>query len=217
MIEMKHVSFRYGRGEWVFRDLSLTVEKHRCTFLVGRNGSGKTTLGKLMTGILKPVSGTVLVDGLDTVKAELHQIGARVGYLFQEPERQLFAPTVWEELTFVLDLFGIEKRLQKERAEMLLEQFHLQKVKNHFTCQLSRGEKQRLALAAIMVNNPHFLILDEPTTGLDPRRREALAEILARCKAQGTGMVVISLDKKFTEKLADRIITLSDGGITDGY
>ncbi len=217
MIEMSHVSFRYGRGDWVFRGLSLAVEKHRCTFLVGRNGSGKTTLGKLMAGILKPVSGTVLVDGLDTRQAELYQIGARVGYLFQEPERQLFAPTVWEELTFVLDLFGIEKKLQEERAEMLLKQFHLQKVKNSFTYQLSRGEKQRLALAAVMINNPAFLILDEPTTGLDPRRREALAEILEECKAQGIGMVVISHDRKFTERLADRIITLSDGGITDGH
>lgn len=216
MIALNAVSFRYPRGNWILKDINLHIESKKCTFMVGPNGGGKTTLGKLMTGILKPTLGDVFVDKLNTKQAKLYQVGTKVGYLFQEPERQIFAATVRDELAFVMELKGIEKEVIEQRVEVALVRFQLQEVADSFPFQLSRGEKQRLALATVLMNNPSFLILDEPTTGLDVERKERLSEIIRELKKRGTGMVIISHDERFVEKHADRIIIVAGGGVRDG-
>ena len=173
-------------------------------------------MGKLMTGILKPTLGDVFVDKLNTKQAKLYQVGTKVGYLFQEPERQIFAATVRDELAFVMELKGIEKEVIEQRVGAALVRFQLQEVADSFPFQLSRGEKQRLALATVLMNNPSFLILDEPTTGLDVERKKRLSEIIRELKKRGTGMVIISHDERFVEKHADRIIIVAGGGVRDG-
>ena len=140
MIALNAVSFRYPRGDWILKDINLHIESKKCTFMVGPNGGGKTTLGKLMTGILKPTLGDVFVDKLNTKQAKLYQVGTKVGYLFQEPERQIFAATVRMSLPLSWNSRALERVI--DRGSVALVRFQRRKWQI-LPFQLSRGEKQR--------------------------------------------------------------------------
>ncbi len=213
MITVDHVNFAYSRkSPTVLHQISMTLQPHEVTALVGPNGCGKTTLGKLMAGILKPDRGQVHVNGLDTRTTDLSVLGQHIGYLFQEPERQLFASSVRDELSFVFDLMGEAAAAYAQKVDEMLTRFHLQHLAENFPFQLSRGEKQRLAIATVMINDPAYYIFDEPTTGLDEVRRQELSDILKGLCSNGTGMMIISHDRPFIERHAQRIIRM-EGGI----
>lgn len=145
----------------------------------------------------------------------LGQIGSKIGYLFQNPDNQIFAPTVREEISFIPELKGCPHEEIAHTTDKMLELFGLRGLEDALPFRLSRGEKQRLALAAILVNHPLFLILDEPTTGLDIERKNMLSNVIRKLKEDGLGMVVISHDEPFIKSHADRLIKLSGGEITD--
>ncbi|MFO8060788.1 MAG: ABC transporter ATP-binding protein, partial [Bacillota bacterium] len=172
MLSLTDVSYTYPAGDdRILRGINLQVAGDGVTAITGPNGSGKTTLGKIMAGIIKPAAGRAEIFGTDTREMSLGQIGQKIGYLFQEPERQIFAPTVEEELSFVLRVRGLPGAEIEDTVSQMLERFHLLGLRDRFPFLLSRGEKQRLALAAVLVNRPRFLVLDEPTTALDLRRQ----------------------------------------------
>jgi len=214
MLELKNISFSYPARERR-QNFSLAMEyfapSGQCTAIMGENGSGKTTLGKLVAGLLRPDAGCVLYDGEDIATWKLGQIGKQVGYLFQEPSRQLFTPRPLEEIAFPLELRGVPKDEAEAKAIELLRQFELEHIKDSTTYTLSRGEKQRLAIAAAMIAEPRFFVLDEPTTGLDKRRRGILAETLRSLMDGGVGILLISHDSVFVDEMqAD--IRIMDGG-----
>lgn len=214
-IQMEKIEFGYKRSQRIIPGVSGSFWCHHCTAIVGANGSGKTTLGKLLAGILKPWSGKVWIQKETTTQLRLGQIGQRVGYVFQEPDRQLFAPSVREELLFVARLQGMLDSAVEGKAQQMLAEFGLDHVADSFPHALSRGEKQRLALAAVLMQEPGFLILDEPTTGLDKERRQQLTEHVQTLKAAGVGFVIISHDDRFVNNNADRVLTMSGGEIVD--
>jgi energy-coupling factor transport system ATP-binding protein len=199
----------------VIDGLSIKLYKEQFTAITGPNGSGKTTLGKLMTGILKPQEGYVYISGKNSADMKLGEIGQRIGYLFQNPGLQIFAPTVREEITFALELKGYSKDVIDKEANRFMKDFDLLHLKDAFPFKLSRGEKQRLAIAAVLVNRPGFLVLDEPTTGLDVERRRALSDMLINLKEKGIGMAVISHDRAFIRRLADRVIKMDRGEVVE--
>ena len=206
-IELENIRFAYPhRTDFELNIKTLTLEGN--VAIMGDNGSGKTTLGKLVAGLLRPVCGAVKYDGIDIAAWKLGEIGQQVGYLFQEPARQIFAPRPLEEIAFPLELRGIPKEIAHEKARALLQAFELENITENTTYTLSRGEKQRLALAAAMVMNPRFFVLDEPTTGLDPRRREILANTL---KKMQTGLLLISHDRLFVEQCNAKIYRMERG------
>jgi energy-coupling factor transport system ATP-binding protein len=211
-IEFENVYFKYEK-EHVINNISLQFNQNEFTAITGPNGGGKTTLGKLMTGILKPNLGRILIEKKDTCKMTLAQISSKIGYLFQNPECQIFAPTVEEEISFVLKLKGMGEEEIKQRVESVMEIFQLFSLGQALPFNLSRGEKQRLALAGILVNQPKFLVLDEPTTGLDFERRKTLSNIVDKLLEQGIGMVVISHDETFVNEHAVRIIEIAGGEV----
>jgi energy-coupling factor transport system ATP-binding protein len=216
MIAVENVDFTYGRkSPTVLHQIQVTLDPHEVTALVGPNGCGKTTLGKLMAGILKPTRGQVRVDGLDTRKTDLSVLGQHIGYLFQEPERQLFASSVRDELAFVFDLMGEDKAQYADKVDQMLSRFHLEHLADDFPFQLSRGEKQRLAIATVMINNPAYYIFDEPTTGLDEIRRQELSDILLDLSSNRTGMMIISHDRSFIERHAQRIVRMEGGKVIE--
>ena len=212
-LELKNISFTYS-GKEKRQDFTLAVEYFRpgrCTALMGENGSGKTTLGKLAAGLLRPDAGCVLYNGEDIAGWKLGDIGKQVGYLFQEPSRQIFAPRPLEEVALALELRGVPKHEAEQRAMELLKQFELTDIIDNTTYTLSRGEKQRLAIAAAMVVQPRFFVLDEPTTGLDRRRRRILADTLQELMSSGVGILLISHDREFANELGAET-RLMDGG-----
>lgn len=168
-----------------------------------------------MTGILRPQKGCVRICGSDSNGMKLGEIGRRVGYLFQNPALQIFAPSVREEVSFALELKGYSSEEIGRRVDEVLRDLDLFHLQDALPFKLSRGEKQRLAIAAVLVNKPGFLILDEPTTGLDMERRRVLSDMLRDLKQKGIGMAVISHDRAFIDRLADREVRMHGGEIVE--
>lgn len=215
-IKVENVSYIYPKStKKVLNNINLDLYRKDFTAIIGSNGSGKTTLCKLLTGIFKPEKGCVLIDGIDSRKMNLCQCGKKIGYLFQNPDRQIFAPTVEEELAFTLDIKGMGKENIEIEINKMMEIFDLNHLRNRFPFSLSRGEKQRLALAAIFINEPKFLILDEPTTGLDIERIKVLSKMINKLKLRGIGITVISHNEEFVKQHATRIVRMESGQIVE--
>jgi len=209
-IEMRDVSFQYPRGGFALHGVNVSMADGESVALTGLNGSGKTTLGKLLCGLLQPSGGAVLFDGEDTARWSLGRRGQRIGYLFQEPSRQLFAPTVLEELTFTQELAGVPPAQAKARAMELLARFELDQLTQRGVLTLSRGEQQRLAVCGLLLHRPGALVLDEPTTGLDARRKEILTGVIAECLRDGVSMLLISHDTAFARRVAQREVKMEE-------
>jgi energy-coupling factor transport system ATP-binding protein len=178
MIELKHIRFRYpgAENDAVLRGVSFRLGDGEKVAMMGANGSGKTTLVRLLNGLLLPEEGEVLVDGLSTRDPEsLFPIRKRVGMVFQNPDNQIVAATVIREIAFGLENLGVPNKEMKNRVETALNRFHLEAYREHPPHLLSGGERQRLALASVWAMQPRYLILDEPTSLLDPvSRKETL-------------------------------------------
>lgn len=199
-IDVSDLVFRYKKGNFALSCPNLEFSLGEFSLITGPNGSGKTTLSKLMCGILKPNQGQVRIYGRTTTTLSLGEIGGQVGYLFQDPSRQLFAGTVWKEMTFVHDLLGKEPEAVAVKALQLLERFGLTALKERSIYYLSGGEKQRLAICTILMGGAQFLILDEPTVGLDKHNRETLYEMLDDLAAEGKGIAVITHESELAQR-----------------
>ncbi len=211
-IEMRNVCYSIENRK-IIKDLSLSIHKGEFTGLIGRNGCGKTTLTKLMLGILKKDSGEISIDSKNVEKYKLCDIGMKIGYVFQNPSYQIFAPTVEEELSFAMKYKGIDEKMIKDKVHKIIKRFSLEDAAKVTTYNLSQDEKQRLAIGCMMLNEPEFMILDEPTVGLDSTRKNRLFEYLQEINKQGVGIMVVGHDKEIIDKYAQRIILMKDGGI----
>lgn len=209
IIQAESLCFTYPN--FALQNVNFSLHAGELLAITGANGSGKTTLGKLLCGLLKPTSGAVLIHGEHTENWRLGQFGQHVGYLFQEPAQQIFAPTVLEELTFIQELRGLPQEESHTHAHELLARFELTHLAEQSTLTLSRGEQQRLALCGLLLNQPAALILDEPTTGLDPRRCEILSRMLSECLRDGVAILLISHDQAFVQANATRELHMRDG------
>jgi len=224
VILAENLTFRYednihrrgekgSAGEPAIAGLDLTLYRGEAVALAGQNGAGKTTLGKLLAGILEPSSGRVLLWGRDASDMQLFEIGQKIGYCFQNPERQLFAATVEEEISFGLIYRGMQKSEVDRITGELIQLFELESVRDCFPLNLSYGEKKRLALAASLALSPEYLILDEPTAGLDSGRIEILGRVLKELRSRNIGMLLISHNEEFLRENTARILTMEGGRI----
>jgi len=202
-ISLSNLVFCYAKGDFVLSCPSLDFPHGELRLIMGANGSGKTTLSKLMCGILKPLQGDVRIFGKPSSALSLGQIGSDVGYLFQNPARQLFAGTVWREMVFVDELLGRDLEASAQRAQDLLERFGLGALKERSIYNLSGGEKQRLALCTLLMGGAQFLILDEPTVGLDRQNREILYTIIDDLLEEGRGLAVITHEKELISRYSN--------------
>ncbi|MDO4581367.1 MAG: ABC transporter ATP-binding protein [Bacillota bacterium] len=210
MIEIDNINFSYPRAQQpVFTAFSLCVEKGGVTALSGPNGCGKTTLARLIVGLLRPSAGRIVIDGTDIAPLNLFEIGQRAGYLFQNPNRQLFNTSVYEEIAVGLRNRGLAADVVERRVAELLEDFYLTAYRDVFPLQLSLGERQRVALAAVLALDSDYLLLDEPTCGLDMRCRRQLGELLLDlCARRQRGLLVISHERSFIRRYCDRELVL---------
>jgi energy-coupling factor transport system ATP-binding protein len=224
MITFQNVSARYSQpnGEWqtVLHAINLTVEQGEFVAIIGRNGSGKTTLARLCNGLVLPSEGTVRVGGLE-ISADHHshirEIRRIVGMVFQNPENQIVSTTVEREIAFGLENLAVSRDEMHERVNDALAAFDLEKYRHRPPASLSGGEKQRLALAAVMAMQPAYLILDEPTAMLDyEHKKKFLAYVnqLSTFRSNGHAQTVILITQDPVEALfARRLIVLHAGGI----
>lgn len=212
-IALYDVVFRYPRGGFALKCPFLELPAGEVTLIAGPNGSGKTTLSKLMCGILRPQQGRISVFGSGIEGLSLGEIGRRVGYLFQNPSRQLFAATVWQEMLFVPEVLGEDPGPLEARAEALLARFGLTELKDRRVPTLSRGEKQRLAICTMLMGGAEFFILDEPTAGLDRPNRAKLYRLIDELLAQGKGAAVITHSREAAARWACRQVRLEEGRV----
>ena len=207
-IEIKNLTFAYPRSQTpVFENFSANFPEKGITVMVGQNGAGKSTLIRCLMGILKPQQGEICIDGQNAAEMTLAQRGRLMGYVMQNPARQLFSATIEEEMQFGLKNMGLSADEIALRTETYLKMFHLAGREKEFPFNLSHGEKQRLVMAAILSMKPKYLILDEPTSGLDLKNKNQLAAYL---KSVDAGVVMISHDHKFNDRVADRIFQMGE-------
>ncbi len=209
-LRAENVWYTYG-GREALRGLSLEARPGQILALMGRNGAGKTTLLKLLVGLLKPGQGRVLVGGTDTRRLPLDAIVRQVGYVPQRPDVLLFADSVRDELAFTRRNHGLP--LDGAALDNLVQRLHLTDYMDRDPKDLSVGERQRVALAAILAAEPGALLLDEPTRGMDYRQKDALAAVLRDLAAAGRTIVLATHDVELAAHLADRVALLSEGQV----
>lgn len=214
MIECDSVRFGYGKTKdaELIHGISLSIEDGEFVALTGENGAGKSTFSKLLAGILKPFDGKICVNGIDTKKAKNSMLAKTTGFLFQNPDRQLCTYTVRDEITFGQKALktGTEEEISK-RTEKIIERFGFNPDEAPFS--LSRGQRQRLALASIIAVEPKVMILDEPTTGLDYKECMEIMSAVKELNKNGTTVIMVCHDMELVLDFARRMIVLADGKI----
>ncbi|GMU56706.1 MAG: putative ABC transporter ATP-binding protein [Candidatus Xenobia bacterium] len=210
MIVVRDLSFAYPGGHPVLQGIDLELAPGELVVLTGPNGCGKTTLARHLNGLLLPQQGTVQVDDLPTSQAEVRRL---VGMVFQEPESQIVAPVVEEDVAFGLENLGLPREEMRRRVEWALERLDLTAVRRSEPHLLSGGQKQRLALASVLAMKPRYLVLDEPTTMLDPWSRREVLELLGDLR-KTEGIAIILVTHRLEEALeADRVVVLANGRV----
>ncbi|MFI6869130.1 energy-coupling factor ABC transporter ATP-binding protein [Nocardia sp. NPDC050406] len=206
MIELEAVGHTFGERE-VLRSLDLTLTEHRIG-VIGSNGSGKSTFARLLNGLQIPSTGHVRVDGLDTRKKG-REIRRLVGFVFQDPDVQIVMPTVAEDLAFGLKHHGLAKPEIAQRVTEVLDEYGLTEFRDHPAHLLSGGQKQMLAIAAVLAVRPRYVIFDEPTTLLDLRNKRRIAQLLRTIPQQ---VIAISHDLDLLTDF-DRVLVFDEGRI----
>lgn len=217
VVEVRDVWFSYPDGTHALRGVSLELRRGELAALMGPNGSGKTTLAKVIAGLLKPSKGEVIVQGKPLRSYTRLELSSRVGYVYQNPQHQLFCQTVFEEVAFGLKLRGVKGEELERRVSSALRLFGLEELRDEHPFFLSKGEKRRLALASVYVLEPALLLVDEPTTGQDLRFGDQLFTMLRNLAESGKSVLVITHSVDHAVRFADRLIVMSNGRvIADG-
>jgi energy-coupling factor transport system ATP-binding protein len=198
-------------------EVDLSIYEGEFIAILGQNGSGKTTLAKHFNGLLKPTSGRMMVRGKATVEYSHREMARLVGYVFQNPDHQIFARTVKEEVGFSLKVLKEDPKTIDKRVAEALEVVGLQGYEEKVPFALTKGERQRVAVASVLAAQPQVVILDEPTTGLDYRHQRNMMEVLKRLNQRGHTIIVITHSMWVAAEYAERTLVMKDGTIlSDG-
>lgn len=210
-IDVRQARYVYPSGNVVaLGGVDLQVEHGEILGIIGQNGSGKTTLTKLFNGLLKPSAGTVIVNGVDTAQHTVQQMAAHVGYVFQNPNHQLFARTIRAELEFGPRNLGVPEEEIAERVARAVEFFDLASVVEEHPYRVSFPIRKLVGIASIVTMNPSILIFDEPSTGQDHNTTQVINSLMRRLRDQGTTVVCVSHDMPLLADVVERVIVMKD-------
>jgi energy-coupling factor transport system ATP-binding protein len=213
MIEVENVYFSYPNGVKALKGISVSIKNGEFMAIMGQNGAGKTTLIKHFNGLLKPSEGTVRVDGVETTKTSVAALARNAGFVFQNPDHQLFSETVEEEIAFALKNFGFDPEVIEQRITWALNLLGLTQYRKTSPFLLSGGERKRVALASVLAWNPNTLILDEPTIGQDHQQKEKLRQFVVQMQTQGKTVVIVTHDVEFVAESNPRVVLMKEGTI----
>ncbi len=210
MIQVKNLWHIYEGRKEALRGINFEMGQE-IVALVGPNGSGKTTLAKHLNGLLKPTKGDVVVDGLNTKEHSVAELSRIVGYVFQNPEHMFFEENIFREVSFGPKNLGLSDDEVRERVSWALERVNLKGYEDRTPYSLSGGEKQRLAIACVLAMKPKYIVLDEPTTGLDERSAESVRDVIRSLHKAGHGILLITHEMDLVLELAQRVVLLYRG------
>ena len=211
IVEVKDLHFRYKDGTHALKGVSLNVPKGSRTALLGPNGAGKSTLLLHLNGINLPQQGSVAINGLSVDIQNEKKIRTKVGLVFQDPDDQVFAMTVWDDVAFGPLNMELDRGLVQKRVEEALHSVGMWEFREKAPHHLSFGQKKRVAIAGVLAMDPEVIILDEPTAYLDPRGQEVLLDILQEFHRKGKTVILATHDMDLAAEWADRIIVIKGG------
>ena len=223
MIDLKEVTKTYETGTHALNGIDLHIDDGEFVFLVGPSGSGKSTVIKLLTGELRPTSGSILVNGyqLESIKrSSIPYLRRTLGVIFQD-FRLIENKTVYENVAFAMRVIGAAPKEIKQRVPYVLELVGLENKARRLPKELSGGEQQRVAIARALINNPTMIIADEPTGNLDPARSFEIMLLLEQINALGTTVMVVTHEKALVDRFTKRVVAIDEGRVIsdgmDGY
>ncbi|MDB9536775.1 ABC transporter ATP-binding protein [Dolichospermum planctonicum CS-1226] len=211
VVEVQNLAYAYSQQHPVLQEISFSLQTGDRVALMGATGSGKSTLLENLIGLKHPQSGKIWINGIPILPNTLPQIRQQIGFSFQDPNDQLFMPTILEDITFGPLNYGISPIAAKDKAHQLLADFGLESYAHRSAHELSGGQRRLAALAAILALDPDILILDEPTNGLDPAWRRHLAQVLLKLPVKV--MLIASHDLQWLGRVTQRALVLSNGKI----
>jgi energy-coupling factor transport system ATP-binding protein len=223
LVEVRALSFNYPDGPPVLDSIDLRIAPGEFVAIIGQNGSGKTTLAKHLVGLLHPTTGAVMLNGRDRTAMRPAETAAEVGYVFQNPDHQIFAATVEDEVAFGPRNFNLAPDEIQRRCDEVLRAVGLQDARPLDPFLLSKGERQRLAVASVLALRPRLLILDEPTTGLDYREQRRMMALVTELNREGIAIVMITHTPWLVAEYARRVVLirrgrkLYDGGVREFF
>ena len=210
MIEFQNVSFAYEKDRPVLRELSFRIEDGEAVGLIGANGAGKSTVMKLLLGLIAPTEGSVLVDGIRVEKKSLPEIRRKLGFVLQNSDNQMFMPTVYEDMIFAPLNYGLSREEAERRVDTALERLGMQELKHRHNHRISGGEKRMAAIATILAMEPEAVLMDEPSSALDPCNRRRVINIIRELPQT---KLITSHDLDMILDTCERVILLSGGRI----
>jgi energy-coupling factor transport system ATP-binding protein len=213
IIRCTGLEHRYANGFQALQGIDLEIRQGEMIAIVGQNGSGKTTLAKHFNGLLMPSAGVVEVGGQLTATQSVFTLGQRVGYVFQNPDHQIFADTVFNEVAFALRLRGLSDAEIKQQVAESLSVVGLQGFEQADPAGLTKGDRQRVAVASVLAMQPEILILDEPTTGLDYREQRSMMDLIRQINQRGSTVIFVTHHMAVVAEYAHRVIVMKDGQV----
>jgi len=209
MIEFRNVKFAYEKGNEVLHDMSFRIDSGESVGLIGANGAGKSTIMKLLLGLIQG-EGKVLIDGIEVKKETLSDIRARLGFVLQNSDNQMFMPTVYEDMIFGPLNYGLPRDEVDRRVDEVLARLNLEYLKNRYNHKISGGEKRMAAIATILAMEPAAILMDEPTSALDPYNRRIVINTIRELEQT---KLIASHDLDMILDTCDRVILISGGRI----
>jgi energy-coupling factor transport system ATP-binding protein len=213
VIEAENVHYSYPNKVEALKGVSITIKDGEFVAIMGQNGAGKSTFVKHFNGLLKPSIGTVRANGVETTKTSVATLARNVGFVFQNPDHQLFSETVEDEIAFALKNFGFEPKVIEDRVTWALNLLSLTQYRKTSPFLLSGGERKRVALASVLAWDPKTLILDEPTIGQDHEQKEILRQFILQLQTQGKTVVIVTHDVEFVAESNPRVVLMKEGKI----
>lgn len=211
MLNLKEINYSYNKKDKVLDSITLDIHEGEIIAIAGRNGSGKTTLTRIIMGIMNADSGFLQLGGKDITKAIPADMAKHIGYVFQNPDRQLFASSVFEEVAYAPKQLGFSEKEITTSVKQALEVTGLIGLEHNSPQMLSRGLKQRLSIASALAAKPKILILDEPTTGQDCRERTILLRLMRKFNLEGMTIILVTHDMDIIAEHAHKVVVLEKG------